>query len=164
MTQPTVPSVKEQIQSGIDLSDLKLPGAPSVGVSQWEETSPLTVEDHELLREYVFRWINLKHRERAGLGGWQVVTGDLATAVRRCGVVTALVGGDEDGSEILNGDLVLAWMPRTIADKRNLFYQEKRQRIREAVIEQGQVDDDIASSRFLKKEGRVERYSGPLQE
>lgn len=174
MTQPTnpnsnpesqTPSIQEQIDSGIDLQDLNLPSIPQNRVVEWDEGNPLEILQHEALSEYVFRWLNPKMRERNSMEGWQFVSGDLAKAVRRCGIIQALVGGDSNDEMIRNGDLILGWMPREWMEKRKEHYRRINARVRESV-EQQQVAETAmkkgSGSRYISKEGRVSSYRGPL--
>jgi hypothetical protein len=158
-----VDSVSKQIHDGVDVTDLDLPKIPRNEVSQWDAGNPLEILFHESLSDYVFRWLNPRTRERSTMEGWRYVSGDLSIAVRRCGIIQSLIGGDGSDEMIRNGDLVLGWMPREWMDQRKAYYNKINTQIRESVVSQQVAEESMkngSGSRWISKEGSVKVHVG----
>jgi len=167
MSKPV--TVASQLTKGVSLSDLELPKMPETTVMQWGTTSPLVIEESEELSDYVFRYINMAARKRSGMEMWRPVEGDLKIAVLRCNILAPLVGGEGagDGDLIHNGDLILAWMPRSMADTRRMYYRKLNASIIGGVEEQTGTESSMKQGRGGKrivKDGFVESHKGSLRE
>ena len=159
--------VAEQVGSGISIRDLELPKVPTNEVFIWENENPLHIGGHELLSQYVFRWLYPKGREKKSMAGWQYVAGDMAAAVRRCGIIPSLIGGDGDDENIRSGDLILGWMHKAQADAKKIYYQKKSNEARQAAEEQVESARQMKSGpggKYIQQYGEVTSHFGPLQE
>lgn len=170
MTKPNIkqePNVAAQVKSGVDLSDLELPKIPDNHVVSFDDVSPMTIIQVEELSDFAFRWLNPRARERGSMEGWQFVQGDLAKAVRRLGVVPALVGGDTGGDDLIrNGDLILGWMPRSWVNAYKAQARKKNERVREAMETQKVAEDAMrqgSGKKYLSKIGSVDIRRGNVQ-
>jgi hypothetical protein len=173
-SQPVVPpSTKEQIRtqvnSNVDLSDLELPDLPAVEVVSWGDMQPMRILNHEMLANYVFRWCVPKTREKIGWENWQRVTGDLAEAVRRCGIIPGLVGGDHSVDGLIhNGDAILCYVPAKFAERRKIHYEELNNSIMEGIVNQSDARDKLQvrnrrGVQYLTDDGDIQIYRGRLQ-
>lgn len=90
----------------------------------------------------IFRWLNPRHRARRGMEAWRWVTGDLAKLVRSKGVVTETIGGTGT-SAIVNGDLMLAFMPRNLHQSRKKALRSLSQRELDTIMEAEKIESSL---------------------
>lgn len=89
----------------------------------------------------VFRWLSPKRRARlGGMQYWQWVKGDLAQLVRKKALVMESVGGGASTSVIVQGDLMLAFMPRSIYESQKKAHRDRSRHELDSIMDKASIE------------------------
>lgn len=167
MVNPTFlpPDVRDKAGDApeITMEELKAMADPAIyaDIKYVEPSDVLFIKpfDHiPLLRDFHFGWLNPDRRRRVGMGHWRWVNGELAKLVRSHGIVQEAIGSSAATDMIVNGDLILGFMPYVMYKKRKEYLQQKNQQMLASVRTQETAGGEVnATHQVVQPDVRMRR-------
>lgn len=123
-----------------DLKDFRISETDAMRIAQADVLEIKDLPGDPIIGHLVFRWLNPTRRARTGMKYWQWVKGELASLVRKKGIVNESVGGGAGTSVIAQGDLMLAFMPRAAYDTMREALRRRNESELDSILDKATIE------------------------